>query len=79
MAKINWTFQALEDLNDIGEYLSQNSETYTKCIIDLLWEKAHLLENYSLPYTFSYGKFFENLKERRMRLLIKKIKPRRPI
>jgi len=46
MAKINWTFQALEDLNDIGEYLSQNSETYTKCIIDLLWEKAHLLENY---------------------------------
>ena len=26
MAKLNWTFQALEDLDEIGEYVAQYSQ-----------------------------------------------------
>jgi len=46
MAKINWTFQALEDVNDIAEYLAQNSTRYANHIVELIFEKANLLASF---------------------------------
>lgn len=46
MAKVNWTFQALEDVNGIADYLSQNSESYASHIIGLIFEKSELLKSF---------------------------------
>ena len=46
MAKVNWTFQALEDLDEIGEYLSQNSKKYATHLISLILERAELLASF---------------------------------
>ena len=46
MAKVNWTFQALEDVNDIAEYLAQNSSRYAYHIIELIFEKTELLKSF---------------------------------
>ena len=37
MAKVNWSFQALEDVNDIAEYLVQNSGRYASHIVELIF------------------------------------------
>ena len=46
MAKITWTFQAEEDLNEIWEYHASTSIIYADFIIDLLLEKSLQLENF---------------------------------
>jgi len=46
MAKVNWSFQALEDVNDIAEYLSQNSSRYAGHIVELILEKSELLKSF---------------------------------
>lgn len=46
MAKINWTFQALEDVNDIAEYLAQNSGLYATHIVELIFDKTELLKSF---------------------------------
>ena len=46
MAKVNWTFQALEDLSDIGEQLAQNSNSYASHIVKVILEKTELLQSF---------------------------------
>lgn len=46
MAKVTWTFQALEDLADIGEYHSQHSEKYASYLLDLILESGNQLEQF---------------------------------
>lgn len=46
MAKVNWTFQALEDLDEIGERLSLNSSKYASYIVDLCFERGNYLKNF---------------------------------
>lgn len=46
MAKVNWTFQSLEDISDLAEYHAQHSEKYAEFIVDLILEKGKLLENF---------------------------------
>ncbi|MEM8526060.1 MAG: type II toxin-antitoxin system RelE/ParE family toxin [Bacteroidota bacterium] len=43
MAKLDWTFQALEDLDEIGEYLSEQS---AQELIETIFLKVELLENF---------------------------------
>ena len=46
MAKVNWTFQALEDLSDIAELLAQNSSSYASHLVKLILEKTDLLQSF---------------------------------
>lgn len=46
MAKVIWTFQALEDIDDVAEYLSQNSSQYTTHVVELILEKTELLATF---------------------------------
>lgn len=46
MVKISWTDQAIQDLNDIGEYISNDSGRYAKEVVQTLYESIQLLESY---------------------------------
>ena len=46
MVEINWTFQALEDLSDIANFLAKNSERYATRIVNLILEKVDLLATF---------------------------------
>lgn len=46
MAQVNWTFQALEDIDEIATYLSNNSTQYASYIVDLLLNKGDLLATF---------------------------------
>jgi toxin ParE1/3/4 len=46
MVKIVWTDQALQDLNDIGEYIANDSERYAREVVQTLYESVHLLESH---------------------------------
>lgn len=43
MAKIRWANIALQDLNDIYEYISQDSEKYAERLIDKLMGRVDIL------------------------------------
>ena len=49
MAKVTWTFQALEDLDAIAEYRSKYSEKYASFLIDAIFEQTQILE--AFPYS----------------------------
>ena len=49
MAKVNWTFQALEDMADIAAYHGQNSEQYSSFLIDSFFATEEQLTNF--PYS----------------------------
>ena len=44
--KVDWTFQAFEDLNEISEFLEQNSPKYAEFIIDEILEKTRNLTQF---------------------------------
>jgi toxin ParE1/3/4 len=46
MVKVVWTDFAIQDLNDIGEYIAKDSERYAKVVIQNLFESADLLESH---------------------------------
>ena len=46
MAKLNWTFQALEDLDEIGEYIAAYSQQNANELIETIFLKSQLLENF---------------------------------
>ena len=46
MVKINWTFQALEDLDSIAEYHAANSEKYAAYLVQLIFDKTDLLTSF---------------------------------
>ncbi|MEM9847095.1 MAG: type II toxin-antitoxin system RelE/ParE family toxin [Bacteroidota bacterium] len=46
MAQLNWTFQALEDLDEIGEYTAQYSPKSASDLIETILLKSQLLESF---------------------------------
>ncbi len=46
MAKVNWTFQALEEVAAIAEYHEEYSVRYAEHLVKEFFEKANLLESF---------------------------------
>lgn len=44
MAKVVWTDSALKDLDDIGNYIAQDSEKYTRITVQKLFNCVDVLE-----------------------------------
>lgn len=46
MVRINWTFQARDDLRNIADYISKDSKRYAKLQVVRLKNKTHLLKSH---------------------------------
>ena len=46
MVKVIWTDSAIEDLNEIGERISRNSERYAQITVGQLFEAPSILEKH---------------------------------
>ena len=46
MVKVVWTDFAIQDLDDIGEFIAKDSERYAKVVIQNLFESTELLESH---------------------------------
>lgn len=46
MVKVIWTDFAIQDLNDIGEYIAKDSVRYAEITVSELFESVDILENY---------------------------------
>jgi len=46
MVKIVWTDRAIQDLNDIGEFIAIDSERYAREVIGTLFESTDLIESH---------------------------------
>jgi len=46
MVKIVWTDQAIQDLNDIGEFIAKDSERYAREVIKTLFESTIIIESH---------------------------------
>ena len=66
MVKVNWTNSALQDLNDIGEYIAKDSLKYAEITVQELFYHTEILEIY--PKT---GKKVEEFNDISIRELIK--------
>jgi plasmid stabilization system protein ParE len=44
MVKVIWTDTAIFDLNEIGEYISKDSEKYAQLTVDRLFNAVDILE-----------------------------------
>ncbi|OFX46393.1 MAG: hypothetical protein A2046_13790 [Bacteroidetes bacterium GWA2_30_7] len=58
MVKVVWTDSAIQDLNDIGEYIAKDSEKYAQITIDKLFGSTDILETH--PFAGKIIKEFEN-------------------
>jgi plasmid stabilization system protein ParE len=66
MAKVNWTDSAIDDLNDIGEFIARDSEKYAQITVNKLFDYADILEIYPLS-----GKSVPEFEDDSIRELIK--------
>ena len=48
MDKVIWTDSAINDLNDIGEYIAKDSEKYAQITVNNLFDSADILETQPL-------------------------------
>ena len=46
MVEVLWTDSALQDLDDIGEYISRDSERYAEITVELLFSSVNILEDH---------------------------------
>lgn len=46
MVKVIWTDTAIQDLNDIGDYIAKDSERYAEITVQRLFESVDILEEY---------------------------------
>jgi len=46
MAKLIWTDQAIEDLENIGNYIAENSERYARITIEKIFSRTKILESF---------------------------------
>ena len=44
MVKVVWTNSAIEDLNDIGDYIAKDSERYAEITVQRLFDSVDILE-----------------------------------
>jgi addiction module RelE/StbE family toxin len=63
MAKLIWTDHALKDLDDIGEYIAENSDKYARLTIKRLFEKTRILKKFPKTGRIVPEKNQENLRE----------------
>ena len=45
MAEVIWSDSAIQDLNDIGEYISKDSEKYAEITVSQLFSSTDILED----------------------------------
>jgi addiction module RelE/StbE family toxin len=48
MVQVNWTDSALQDINDIGDYIAKDSLKYAEITVLRLFESVDILENHPL-------------------------------
>ena len=53
MVQINWTDSALQDLNDIGDYIAKDSLRFAEITVERLFESVDILENHPLAGTMT--------------------------
>ena len=46
MAKVNWTFQALENLDEIATFHSNTSPKYANYLVDKIFQKTEMLKTF---------------------------------
>jgi addiction module RelE/StbE family toxin len=46
MVRVEWTGIAIEDLNDIGEYIGKDSLKYAKMVVDKLFTSTNVLKQH---------------------------------
>ena len=46
MVQINWLNQALADLNEVYEYISQDSVKYAERQVERIWDRASILKQH---------------------------------
>lgn len=46
MAKVTWTFQALEHLDNLAEYHNKTSPSYAYYLVNIILQKVEILENF---------------------------------
>jgi len=46
MVKIVWTYQAIQDLTDIGEYIASDSGRYAREVVQYLFESVDILRSH---------------------------------
>ena len=49
MAEVKWTNQAIEDINNIAEYISKDSKKYARIQVDNFFNRTEVLEKF--PYS----------------------------
>ncbi len=63
MVKLIWTDQAIDDLEDIGEYIAENSERYAKLTVQKIIERTEILKNLPKAGRIVPEKNDENVRE----------------
>ena len=58
MVQVNWTDSALQDLNDIGDYIAKDSLRYAEMTVLRLFESVDILESHPLSGVITHE--FEN-------------------
>jgi plasmid stabilization system protein ParE len=58
MVQVNWTDSALQDLNDIGEYIAKDSLKYAEITVMRIYESVDILESH--PFSGVMTPEFEN-------------------
>ena len=66
MVKVNWTNSAMQDLDDIGEYISKDSLRYAELTIQALFNHTDILETHP-----NSGKKVEEFNDSSIRQLVK--------
>jgi toxin ParE1/3/4 len=65
MVKVIWTDSAIQDLNDIGDYIAKDSVRYAEITVEKLFNSVDILEEY--PHA---GKMVPEFEEESLRELI---------
>ncbi|MCB0429946.1 MAG: type II toxin-antitoxin system RelE/ParE family toxin [Flavobacteriales bacterium] len=65
MAEVRWTDQAIEDINNIAEYISKDSLTFARIQTDRFFERVEILETQPLA-----GRIVPELNDQTIRELV---------
>lgn len=65
MVRINWTFQAIDDLQNIAEYISKSSEKYARLQVTRLRQRTKILTSQSYS-----GKIVPEIEKQNVRELL---------
>ena len=61
MVKLIWTDQEINDLNDIGNYIAENSGKYANLTVKKLFERADILKTFPQTGRIVPEKNYENI------------------